>query len=661
MLPYTAFTFDNMVALSNLSLWLGLGAAVEAAGKGDTHMPIVAQSRGQTVMVGNDAYYIPAAPELVFPAPDALGVDFEDAYVPVTLIHEEHVQNYQKTIERFGNEDDVWTTAFADLTIVHSPDLCHQNGSAGIDSFLVPLNVQQLSDLSEGPYFLMAGARNWKIYKAFRLYNDHNFSFYYGVIDEGSGKFSTLPATHPFTDGSATIAVPSRLYYAAPSSEKPLNGVRIGLKDIYDLAGLKTSMGNKAWFHLYPPVNTIAYSVQRLIDLGGIIVGKTRTSQFANGEAPTIDWVDYHDAFNPRGDGYLDPSSSSAGAGSAEASYPWIDMNIGSDTGGSVRAPAGVSGVYGNRPSQDALDTSGVVILSPEMDTLAFVARSASQFAAWGKAWYAANPLFKSYPALPSTLLYPLDTPDINTTAYPSPGFFPSTNISAPLYEAFVVALERLLNTTRTPIDIYTSYKQTSGTNLYPPDHVGEVWSKLTTYAQSRLVFPAFFRDYAAAHDGDRPHLDPPVARNYAFGLNQTDADAARIRASKAVFQDWVRTRLLKSDFSSASCSDAVLVSPLVQGVPSSRETYGVERPSGEDVYLGWNKYGIAQLAGVPEVVIPLGSVDFESPVTGTVKKAPVAVSLLAGYGCDFMLFDLVERLAQEGAVVAEVRTGEDL
>jgi Asp-tRNA(Asn)/Glu-tRNA(Gln) amidotransferase A subunit family amidase len=116
----------------------------------------------------------------------------------------------------------------------------------------------------------------------------------------------------------------------------------LGVKDIYDIAGLKTSEGNRAWFHLYPPVNDTAVSVQRLIDMGAIVVGKTRTSQFANGEAPTIDWVDYHDSFNPRGDGYGDPSSSSAGAGSAEASYDWIDMNIGSDTGGSVRAPAGM-------------------------------------------------------------------------------------------------------------------------------------------------------------------------------------------------------------------------------------------------------------------------------------------------------------------------------
>lgn len=244
-------------------------------------------------------------------------------------------------------------------------------------------------------------------------------------------------------------------------------------------------------------MNTTAVAVQRLIDLGGIIIGKTRTSQFANGESPTIDWVDYHDPFNPRGDGYQDPSSSSAGAGSAESSYDWVDFNIGSDTGGSIRAPAGVSGIFGNRPSQGAINLTGVLSMSPEMDTGAFVARTAKDFATYGKAWYGANPMFKSYKSFPSSIIYPIDTVGINTTLYPSPGFFPSSNnLSQPLFDTFVSKLETFLKTTKTVYDFYTEYKATSGTGLYPPDHVGEVWTKLTCYHQYvfgalNISFPA--------------------------------------------------------------------------------------------------------------------------------------------------------------------------
>jgi Asp-tRNA(Asn)/Glu-tRNA(Gln) amidotransferase A subunit family amidase len=64
------------------------------------------------------------------------------------------------------------------------------------------------------------------------------------------------------------------------------------VKDIYDIAGLKTGCGSRAYFALYPPRNTTAPAVQRLIDQGAVVVGKTKTSQFANGETATADWVD---------------------------------------------------------------------------------------------------------------------------------------------------------------------------------------------------------------------------------------------------------------------------------------------------------------------------------------------------------------------------------
>jgi Asp-tRNA(Asn)/Glu-tRNA(Gln) amidotransferase A subunit family amidase len=116
-------------------------------------------------------------------------------------------------------------------------------------------------------------------------------------------------------------------------------GVRLGVKDIYDLKGLRTSNGNRAWYHLYPPAENTAFPVQKLIDAGAIIVGKMITSQFANGETATADWVDYHAPFNPRGDGYQDASSSSAGAGAGEGAYDWLDISLGSDTGKALSHP----------------------------------------------------------------------------------------------------------------------------------------------------------------------------------------------------------------------------------------------------------------------------------------------------------------------------------
>lgn len=64
---------------------------------------------------------------------------------------------------------------------------------------------------------------------------------------------------------------------------------------------------------MYDVANRSAVAVQNLIDAGAIVVGKMKTSQFANGETATADWVDFHAPFNPRGDGYQDASSSSTG------------------------------------------------------------------------------------------------------------------------------------------------------------------------------------------------------------------------------------------------------------------------------------------------------------------------------------------------------------
>ncbi|KAF2797298.1 hypothetical protein K505DRAFT_298554 [Melanomma pulvis-pyrius CBS 109.77] len=84
------------------------------------------------------------------------------------------------------------------------------------------------------------------------------------------------------------------------------------------------------------PAGETAPALQRLIDLGAVVVGKTKTTQFALGERPTADYVDQLAPFNPRGDGYQHPQGSSCGTGAGVASYDWLDFGTGSDTGGSA-------------------------------------------------------------------------------------------------------------------------------------------------------------------------------------------------------------------------------------------------------------------------------------------------------------------------------------
>ena len=83
------------------------------------------------------------------------------------------------------------------------------------------------------------------LFEAWRLYEDVDRAFFYGTVPGEDGAYEYLPSLLPGSNGVAAIGTPSRLYY--PKSEsKPLNGVRVAVKDLYDIKGLKTSMGNRS-------------------------------------------------------------------------------------------------------------------------------------------------------------------------------------------------------------------------------------------------------------------------------------------------------------------------------------------------------------------------------------------------------------------------------
>lgn len=145
-------------------------------------------------------------------------------------------------------------------------------------------------------------------------------------------------------DGKLMVPVPSRLHYPK-SKEKPLNGVRITVKEVIDLAGVKTSGQSKSYERLYGPRSETASIVKLLVDRGAVIIGKSKCTQFASSDQPTADWIDYHCCWNPRGDGYLSPRGSSTGTCVALAGYPWCDAGVGSDSKSSELRPCPVNGI----------------------------------------------------------------------------------------------------------------------------------------------------------------------------------------------------------------------------------------------------------------------------------------------------------------------------
>jgi len=318
------------------------------------------------------------------------------------------------------------------------------------------------------------------------LFSDYAGAFSEPLLQAPDGSFTVLSAQ---VSGSAslTIGVPSRLYYT-PTADKPLAGVRVAVKDIFDLAGVKTSNGNRAWYNLYPPASATALSMQRLIDAGAIIVGHQKPSQFANGEQATADWVDYHSPFNPRGDGYQDPSSSSSGAGASIGSYSWLDIAVGSDTGGSIRGPSGVQGLFGNRPSHGLVSLAGAMPLSTALDTAGFLTRDPYLWDTAQAVLYSTNyttPSPTAYPSKIYTYNYPTNASASNASAV-FVNFMDklTTFLSANVTEVNVTARWTDSHPANTPSSLNTLL------NLTYPIFV--------TKEQTALVRDPFFADYAA-------------------------------------------------------------------------------------------------------------------------------------------------------------------
>ncbi|NJM91570.1 MAG: amidase [Rhodospirillaceae bacterium] len=157
----------------------------------------------------------------------------------------------------------------------------------------------------------------------------------------------------------------------AGAASGPLHGITFATKDIFDIAGRVTGCGNPDWLASHGPATTNAAAVQRLLDAGARMLGKTITDELAfslNGQ--NFHYGTPRNAVTPE----RVPGGSSCGSASA-VGHGIVDLALGSDTGGSVRIPACLNGIFGIRPTHDAVDITGVMPLAPSFDTVGWFAR----------------------------------------------------------------------------------------------------------------------------------------------------------------------------------------------------------------------------------------------------------------------------------------------
>jgi len=184
----------------------------------------------------------------------------------------------------------------------------------------------------------------------------------------------TEPAVHAYVtvmrDAAVRDAALADKELAAGHWRGPLHGVPVAVKDLCFTNGVPTQAGSRVMEGFVPDHD--ATVVSRLKGAGAVIVGKTVTHEFAYGQ-------DVPPTRNPW-DLRCYPGGSSAGSGVAVAVGSAFAA-IGTDTGGSIRVPASVNGVVGLKPTFGRVSKFGVFPMSPSLDTVGPIARTAEDCA----------------------------------------------------------------------------------------------------------------------------------------------------------------------------------------------------------------------------------------------------------------------------------------
>jgi amidase len=373
------------------------------------------------------------------------------------------------------------------------------------------------------------------------------------------------------------------------ASSGPLSGLCFGVKDLFDIAGYPTGGGQPFVLAMSGIKTRTAPTVQKLLDAGARFIGKTVTDELAfsmngnnahfgvpiNGAAP-------------------DRISGGSSSGSASAvSNNLCDFALGSDTGGSVRAPANHCGLFGIRPTHGRISLASVLDLAPSLDTCGYFARDIETFARVSKVLLGAD----TAPLPPRIrLLKPLDIwamLDADVTAAQAE---PLARVQAALVKA---------NDTQVILDdvdtLYWGFRHIQGR---------EAW----------MVNGPLIERFC-------PPLGPGVAERFAWSKAVTDAQFAQATVYRERF---------KKHLADLLGADGVLVLPTMPDIAPLCGEGGEAMESYRNRAI--QMLCLAGLSGLPQLSLPLGQR----------LGAPLGLSLLGPAGSDLSLVKLAQQIAAQ-------------
>lgn len=375
-------------------------------------------------------------------------------------------------------------------------------------------------------------------------------------------------------------------HVAVPGSGSgPLAGLSFGAKDIYDIAGYKTGFGSPDWLATHDAATRTAPAVTTLLAAGADLAGKTQTDELTyslNGEN-----AHYGTPVNVNAPGRI-PGGSSSGSAAAVAGA-LVDFALGSDTGGSVRAPASFCGIYGIRPTHGRISLEGACALAKSFDTAGWFARDAA-------------------------LLQRVGHVLLGDHAAPVPGrFVLAADAVALLDAAAAEAFDAALAPVRAacgPLHPVT----VSSAGL-------PQWFQAFRVLQGAEIH-AQLGDWVARA---QPKLGPGVKERIAWTATIRPEDVVQAQRMR----DTARARM-----DDLLADNAVLVLPTL---PDIAPLLNTPAPALDDFRAkAMSLLCIAGLAGLPQISMPLA----------TLKNCPFGVSIIGGRGTDTLLLALARRIS---------------
>jgi aspartyl-tRNA(Asn)/glutamyl-tRNA(Gln) amidotransferase subunit A len=352
-------------------------------------------------------------------------------------------------------------------------------------------------------------------------------------------------------DPDWTLAEAQRQVNRAASGDEflPLLGVPVSLKDCFDLTGFPTSTGSKFYAAHKQNASEDSWVAARLRRAGAVIIGKTHLHQLAYGI--TGENRDYGDCLQPADSSLLTGGSSSGAAASIQEGSALAA--IGTDTGGSVRAPAALCGLASYRASLGIGDWAGGYHLAQSFDTIGWLCRD-----------------LRDLPLLAESLF---DLPPEN----PTPQTIRIGVLTGPLLETCEPDVHHAL-------EVWQDRLRRADTQLdsFNPPFWSEAWD---------IYAPLQAHEAAQLHAGFFHEFDPTIAARLAWGASLGQSEIHSLRQRHAAFRGQHQQLFRQCDF---------LLAPVS---PTNRLLAGVDHTESRARILRLTTP--ASLGGNPAVVLP--------------------------------------------------------